>query len=444
MKHIAMLFGAAWMGLILILTVFPFASSQAVPSFSRQTGLTCASCHTIFPELTAFGRNFKRHGYTMIGNTEGQTKRLEIGAFPPISAMVQTSFTALKTRVPDTQNGNALLPDQLSLFYAGRISDNLGAFIQITYEGDDDHFSMDNVDVRFAHQAGDELQNVLYGFTLNNNPTVSDLWNSTPAWGYPYASPDLAPSPAAAAWIDGGFAQQVAGLGAYVCWKDMVYVEGDVYRSFQIGGASPPGVNTENLVKGVVPYWRLALSRQHGEHNVEVGTYGLVARLYPGDGQPLDGQINRFLDTGVDGQYQWFNDTHIVTVHSTWIREKQDWDAAFGANEVSNPSNVLNTFRVDGTYYFQRMVGGTVAYFLTSGDRDPLLYPEDDVQGSRSGSPKSAGFIFEVDFVPWYNTKLLLQYTLYDRFNGAKDNYDGFGRNASDNNALYVNAWLMF
>lgn len=37
---------------------------MAIPSFARQTGLACDVCHTVFPHLTPFGRNFKIHGYT--------------------------------------------------------------------------------------------------------------------------------------------------------------------------------------------------------------------------------------------------------------------------------------------------------------------------------------------------------------------------------------------
>src|SRR5574340_657217 len=44
--------------------------AHAVPSFARQTGLACSSCHTTFPELTAFGRMFKMHGYTTLGAKE--------------------------------------------------------------------------------------------------------------------------------------------------------------------------------------------------------------------------------------------------------------------------------------------------------------------------------------------------------------------------------------
>jgi hypothetical protein len=33
---------------------------------------------------------------------------------------------------------------------------------------------------------------------------------------------------------------------------------------------------------------------------------------------------------------------------------------------------------------------------------------------------------------------------LYTEFNGAPKNYDGFGRSASDNNTLFLFAWLIF
>ena len=41
------------------------APSRAVPSFARQTGMACAACHTVFPELTPFGREFKLNGYVL-------------------------------------------------------------------------------------------------------------------------------------------------------------------------------------------------------------------------------------------------------------------------------------------------------------------------------------------------------------------------------------------
>src|SRR6516165_4335009 len=41
--------------------------AQALPSFARQTGQPCGTCHTDFPALTPFGRRFKLLGYTTGG-----------------------------------------------------------------------------------------------------------------------------------------------------------------------------------------------------------------------------------------------------------------------------------------------------------------------------------------------------------------------------------------
>jgi hypothetical protein len=54
--------------------------------------------------------------------------------------MLLVSMTDIAKKEPDTQNGNVLFPEALSLFYAGRISDKLGAYAQVNYSQPDDHF----------------------------------------------------------------------------------------------------------------------------------------------------------------------------------------------------------------------------------------------------------------------------------------------------------------
>ena len=41
--------------------------ARALPSFARQTGQPCSTCHTDFPGLTPYGRLFKIKGYTTGG-----------------------------------------------------------------------------------------------------------------------------------------------------------------------------------------------------------------------------------------------------------------------------------------------------------------------------------------------------------------------------------------
>jgi len=149
----------------------------------------------------------------------------------------------------------------------------------------------------------------------------------------------------------------------------------------------------------------------------------------------------------IDGKPMAETGKHIITAHATWIHEDQDWKASFPLGNTANSSDFLNTFRMDLNYYYRCHlgdIGGSIGYFSTIGRTDPLLYSSVPVDGSRTGSPNSNGFILEADYRPWEMTKISLQYVIYNKFNGAHSNYDGFGRNASDNNTLYALVWLMF
>ncbi|MDP9049768.1 MAG: hypothetical protein M3O31_03460, partial [Acidobacteriota bacterium] len=83
-------------------------NAHAVPSFARQTGLSCNVCHSNPPELTAFGRNFKLKGYVLTdmaaGDKVGNTKDLLLSKYIPLSAMVLISNTAFQANQPSTQN----------------------------------------------------------------------------------------------------------------------------------------------------------------------------------------------------------------------------------------------------------------------------------------------------------------------------------------------------
>ncbi|MEP7329864.1 MAG: hypothetical protein ABI777_11680, partial [Betaproteobacteria bacterium] len=223
-------------------------TATAVPSFARQTGQECIACHVSFPELTPYGRYFKLTGYT-IGKAPVTAEGVN---FVPLAVMVQASVT-------NTRNNHATDPDSgatvsvnqrnnsgvfccASVFLASKINDYFGAFIQWSYDNLattangtlGGHSGVDNVDLRASGKysgADAGVPDLIYGMTLNNNPTVQDPWNSTPAFGYPYTTSPLATTPAAATQIDGGLGQQVAGVGGYLLWKKMVYGELSFYRT---------------------------------------------------------------------------------------------------------------------------------------------------------------------------------------------------------------------
>lgn len=431
------------------------AAAHAVPSYARQTGLACSACHTVFLELTSFGRAFKVHGYTAQGMKEleeagtANAPPLAINRAFPLSVMLQTSLTRTNEQQPGTQNNNVEFPQQLSLFLAGEITPKIGTFLQATYNGQDDHFSLDNTDIRFADDTKIGDRELVYGATLNNNPGVEDLWHSTPAWGFPFASADSAPTPAAGALVDGALAQQVAGIGGYFLWNRHLYADVTLYRSAHLGSPQPPTAMAGNTIRDVAPYWRLAWQQNWGPNYLEVGTFGLYAQLFPNS---VSGAADKFTDIAGDAQFERPLGKDSLSAHLAYIYEHQDLGATHAGGGSANASDKLHTFRMDAIYHWRSRLALSLGYFLTRGSNDAILYgaPETSadtpapVDGSLNGSPDSDGIHTEVAYFPWQNVRLSVLYTVYTEFNGRANNYNGTNRDASGNNTLYLLLWLMY
>ena len=421
--------------------------AHAVPSFARQTGLSCNVCHSNAPELTAFGRDFKLRGYVLapaltpidkVGNTEG----LDLSKNIPVSFMVLLSDTEFLNVAPATQNGAVGFPQQLSLFLAGGFASHFGALAQVSYSHSSDHFAMDNSDFRYASQTTLGGKQLEYGITLNNNPTVEDLWNSTPAWGFPWISSNAAVTPIAVPLIDGALAQDVAGVGVYSMWNKHLYADVSVYRSEHGGGPLPVnGLTYQYNISGAAPYWRAAWQQTWGANYLEIGTYGIAVNSHP---NAITGPLDQYVDPSIDFQYERPFGANLLDAHGTWIHESSNLNATFAAGGASSIHHDLNTFKVDSTYHWTNKYTATGALFATTGTTDPLLYAAAPLTGSFNGSPNNAGYTIQFAYWPVQNIDIDVNYTGYTKFNGASTNYDAANRNASDNNTVYMALWLNF
>jgi len=420
-----------------------------VPAFSRQTGLACSSCHYHFPQLTPFGRLFKLNGYTLTGLTTigqpGDTagkETLKLSPIPGIATMLVGSITSTKRSVAGTQNGAVVLPDQFSLFAAGELTPNLGAFTQFTYSAPDGTFGIDNIDVRFANRGTLADREIIYGLTLHNNPTVQDVWNTVPAWSFPFLTSPAAPSPAASTLIDGVLGQQVLGLGAYSLFNSTLYTEFTAYRSAEQGVATPLDSTATNVTAGVIPYWRVALQHETPSRSLMLGTFGFDARLYP---TGVTGPRNHYTDAAIDAQVEQRRGSATWIGRAAFIHEQQQLFATHSSGEADNFEETLSTLRANVAYIPNYRYGLTLEYFQTTGTTDAGLYPAGDVTGSRTGSPNTSGLVGEIEYNAWQNARIAFQYTNYFKFNGAATSYDVVGgRNAASNNTFYFYAWLAF
>jgi hypothetical protein len=448
MKAVGPMLVIAW------LLIVSKPEARAVPSYSRQTGLPCATCHYAPPELTAFGRKFKLEGYTFTTKAEVSDEKKDhnaalklLEAFP-LSVVFDTSFTATKSPQPATQNGNFQFPQDVSLFLAGAWGSHVGSFAQVTYTAQGNHFSWDNTDVRYANKDHEILGKPLtWGITFNNNPTVEDLWNSTPAWGFPFTASNVSPTPLAKAIINGALGQDVAGLGGYTMWNDHLYVGGTIYRSQHLQGAQPnPGTGSAFNIRGVAPYWRVAWQMSTENNSLEFGTYGMHAKSSPfAITGPTDSHTDWAFDFQFDRKIPQFKDD-VLSVRGTYIRENSSLDATFA---LANPGAArirhhLNTLQGNVEYHFGTKISGTAGLFSVTGTPDILLYAQAPVFGSNNGDPRSNGYTLNLSWWPEQNIDLAVQYTGYLRFNGAQTNYDGVGRAASGNNAVFLLARFVF
>ena len=424
--------------------------SQAVPSMARQMGVQCSACHTVFPELTAFGRQFKLRAYSLAVPKEKSTDSM-FGDVP-ISALLQVSRTSTKNvNTPGADPAEQFPHDRdtivqgAGLYYGGKITENSGALVQYFYDGIEKVWKTEMFDVRWHGTGTVGGKDLIYGFTLSNTPTVTDIYNSTPMWSFPHTeTPALMPN--ASTMLDMTLASKIGGPGVYGMWNNLVYGELALYRTNKTGIFRPLGWGNERdpRVKGYAPYWRLALQNDWGSHSAAIGAYGIVVRTHL-DPEDTSSATDRFRDIALDGQYQYVTDQHQFSAHATWIRERQDLNASFDAGAASNSSNKLRTFRADAHYYYQRRWGGGIQYFQTRGDADDMRYNMGDpVMGSINGSPNNRGWALMLNYLPLQNIKLEVRYTAWKQFNGASTDYDGFGRNAKDNNSLYLLGWFLF
>jgi len=401
------------------------------------------------PQLTEYGRQFKLNGYTFRKQDGGLNIPLAVAAI----AGYNNVSKAAPTPSPFSDKENLALQN-VSVNFAGRITEHLGAFVKASYDNIFDSKSWDTLDVRYARTVDIGGHSTVLGIDVNNNPTAQDLWSSTPVWGFPYVVSELSPFPHNVPILRQQLSTLVLGPSVYSMIDNRWYVELGFYKGVSnkwLGNLGIPG-GDPNIV-GAAPYARLAWHQQKGPHYLQVGLIGFSVKQQPF--QPTTTETNRSSDFGLDASYQFNVGTpQAFDAHASWIHEKRYLDASYAIGASDSTSNSLDTFEMDVSYIMSQTWATTAAVFNTNGSTNHLMFAPGPVNGSASGTPTTGGYTLRLEWVPfgkvgsfaspWVNLRAGVQYTGYWRFNGGSSNYDGFGRSASDNNTLFLYTWLAF
>jgi hypothetical protein len=460
-----------WGSVLSLATALWAQSAQAIPVFARQTQQNCVTCHVggQYPELTPYGRYFKLTGYT-----QGVKQSSDDGIAVPIAFSLQFGVNTMANNVAngnpaaaegtpiDARNGK-LAPDQASIYSGGRVSDNVGVFAQYTFVWDQGNrrsgtFGADNIDVRYADHLLLGKTDLILGLSLNNNPGLTDVFNTSPAWAFPfqYSASGSATAPPVQTALEGLYGGGTArGLNAYVYLDKSWYAEfGSYSKSSGIANvltytSSPdaPAHNGSVPLMGANPYFRLAYTKEWGASNLMLGAFGMRSRV--GNGSD-DGLATTFDDRGLDAQYQYISDPHVVSAQLRYISEKVSDPANL---VVANPSANLHSIYAKAMYVYRAKYGAALAYWSEQGSADASyanasgsanLFSCLDAPACSNGSPNTRVWIPGVFWQPLQNLRLTLYKTYFTQYLGAGHNYDGSGRKASDNNSTYLYVWTDF
>ncbi|MGE5471764.1 MAG: cytochrome C [Bacteroidota bacterium] len=418
--------------------------ANAVPSYARQTGADCASCHVggYGPQLTPYGIQFKLGGYT---DTDGKDGKV------PLSAMLVANWTrtakdaaGADVKPHFSANDNGAM-QEASLFVAGRMTDNIGSFVQATYSGVDRKSVLDQVDIRYARSLQLGGKDATVGLSFNNNPTLTDPFNTLGAWRFPYTSSDFnagfGPSPMVESL--GG---SVLGLNAYAFLDKSVYAEFGLYDSMTKAALNIANTDDIGKFKGLGTYGRVAYFKDMKRQNFSVGLLGFNTSIQ--DRAAL-GPADRYTDLGIDASYQFLgNRQHIFTMTTSYVKEWQK----LNATAPDESKNSINQFRLAGSYHYNQTWGVTAGVFDTRGSANATANPD-----SLNARPTTSGYMLQADWTPWgkegswgapfANVRLGAQYTGYNKFMGGSTYtaFDADGnpveRKARDNNTLMLFLW---
>jgi hypothetical protein len=108
--------------------------AQALPAFSRRTGMQCTACHDSWPRLNDFGELYRDRGYRL-GNLDDDAG-VPLQYFPiSFRVTVGYSYTAMTNQPSDTGprdvNTGAFVTPAADIYFAAALSNHLSAYVDI-------------------------------------------------------------------------------------------------------------------------------------------------------------------------------------------------------------------------------------------------------------------------------------------------------------------------
>jgi len=118
-------------------------NAEAIPAFARTKHLPCSSCHTAYPALNSFGRNFKTNGYRINSISNDQAETLESDFSKGVDKLPIAMSVISRPFINNDPGGSASSTTEIraiheaEIFVGGVFYQKLSGFVEYEAEGED-------------------------------------------------------------------------------------------------------------------------------------------------------------------------------------------------------------------------------------------------------------------------------------------------------------------
>ena len=131
--------GALLCSLMLVFVAVP-KQAAAIPYFARKYHTTCSRCHTAFPKLNVFGRNFQMHGYQQPGDQKvgkisiPEDPNLSVIEQLPVAILLENRLSLDKYVSSNSVPASIDSPTVFHILAADSIAPDIGIFAELATE----------------------------------------------------------------------------------------------------------------------------------------------------------------------------------------------------------------------------------------------------------------------------------------------------------------------
>ncbi|MFZ3052928.1 MAG: hypothetical protein WA099_05915 [Sulfuricurvum sp.] len=345
--------------------------AQAMPMFGKQTGLDCTACHLQhMPKLNAVGRSFAASGMTQgKKNSDANSSGMDLYASVMVKAMYEETWDKpsadglIKDNVTPTAGGEWSVPRTASLYVGGKLSENVGALIDLSYKDAEDNSIQGKV------VYAKEIENGYLGAVAYSSASFgpfSGMETYNTGLYKPLRTFDIKK-------LSNAFQASEIGTGAATGMqiyydKDKMFTSDD--HLFVTGGVyTPLQDNTDMQIReNILPFARVAYEFPVSDFNFVLGGFGIVGGWQVSSSEPLSIERETY---GIDFQLEGMIAEKSVSLILSKVLRNEVTYTGIGSN-ANNPAEYINlrntAFSAEGEINLTPEIGFKVAY-LTFDDR---------------------------------------------------------------------------